>query len=184
MRMFVEAKPRRYIVAGRLIEKHQKDRSVTIEGEIRYRDGTEKTVRLRLLCREGQQLPDLGEYVLARILPGEVMLEYIEERFIKPDILYAMATDIRPWGESYHFRANSFLEEEHIFSGRIAVQSMTAGVRNGKTTISFRLQDGCAVLAASGKKVKDLLQMEEGVFVTGPKDRHGEYKVKRIKRKE
>ena len=109
------------------------------------------------------------------------MLEYLEEGYIKPDVLYASARDVRPSGSSYHFRAREVLEEEHIFSGKIDINSMAAESRNGKTAISFRLKDGKATLAAYGKKIEKCLQTEAGIFVTGPKDRYGEYRVKKIR---
>jgi hypothetical protein len=78
------------------------------------------------------------------------MLEFLQENYIKPDVLYASARDVRPFGESYHFRSGEGREEEHIFSGRIDVQSMTAVTRKGGTAVSFRLQNGPASLTARG----------------------------------
>ena len=184
MQMIIEADPGRCIVAGCLIENHPGVNMCTLSGELRYRDGSWRSARLRLLYREGQQLPAEGDYVLARVLPGEIMLEFLKEGYIKPDVLYAAARDVRPFGKSYHFRAGKGREEEHIFSGRIDVQSMTAVTREGQTAVSFRLQNETAALAVRGEKINALLQMEEGVFVTGPWDCHGEYSIKRIRIKE
>ena len=181
MRMVIEAKPGRYIVAGRLTEEHPEAKTCTLTGELRYRGGSEKTARLRLLYREGQQLPGIGKQVIAKIMPGETMLEYLEEGYIKPDVLYGYARDVRPFGSSYHFRARGVLEEEHIFSGKIDIHSMAAESRNGRTVISFRLRDGKVTLAAYGKGIEKCLQTEAGIFVTGPKDRYGEYRIKKIR---
>ncbi len=184
MRLIIEAMPGRCIVAGRLTEDDPGMNLCTLSGELRYRDGSQRSARLRLLYREGQQLPAIGEYVLARVLPGEIMLEFLQENYIKPDVLYASARDVRPFGESYHFRSGEGREEEHIFSGRIDVQSMTAVTRKGGTAVSFRLQNGPASLTARGKRINALFQTEEGVFVTGPMDRNGEYTIKRIRKKQ
>ena len=80
MRLIIEAMPGRCIVAGRLTEDDPGMNLCTLSGELRYRDGSQRSARLRLLYREGQQLPAIGEYVLARVLPGEIMLEFLPEQ--------------------------------------------------------------------------------------------------------
>ena len=54
MRLIIEAMPGRCIVAGRLTEDDPGTNLCTLSGELRYRDGSQRSARLRLLYREGQ----------------------------------------------------------------------------------------------------------------------------------